>query len=183
MIIHDNILSNSDFNALEERVMGGFPWYYGRKAKYNEEYINPFLYGWYHIVGGPRVWVDGNDGVFKRSVYSALETAGEKISEILRVRMIMNTITDKSYLTGAHTDQSIPHKTALLYMDDADGDTVIYKERYEPGEPEPEIFTVIGEVNPKKNRLLIFDGLHYHAGTTPTKVARRVIMNINYISA
>jgi hypothetical protein len=175
MKIHDSILPDSDFKALEDRVMGGFPWYYGRKAQHNEEYINPFLYGWYHIVGGPRAWVDGDDGIFKTSVFTALEKAGEKVEEILRVRMILNTVADKSYLTGAHSDQSIEHKTALLYMNDSDGPTIIYKEKYVHGVKDPELFNILSKVEPKRNRLLVFDGLHYHAGTTPTKVARILI--------
>jgi hypothetical protein len=40
--------------------------------------------------------------------------------------------------------------------------------------------SVMEAVDPVANRMVLFNGLHYHSGTTPKDSARRVVMNINY---
>jgi hypothetical protein len=105
------------------------------------------------------------------------------------MRAILNTTADSPYLSGGHTDYERPHQTALIYIDDSDGDTVVYKDRYNP------IIKVHSDdhwnriklsateemrVSPKKNRVLLFNGLHYHTGTMPIKSPRRIVININY---
>ena len=44
----------------------------------------------------------------------------------------------------------------------------------------PPISTIRDKVTPKANRMTILDGHLYHSGKTPTKVPRRVAININY---
>ena len=65
-----------------------------------------------------------------------------------------------------------------IYINDADGPTLIYKERWRPDHPE--IYTVDQAVEPVANRMVLFDGLRFHTGTTPTRTNRRVVININY---
>jgi hypothetical protein len=177
MKIIDNILPEEEFAILEHKVMGKFPWYFGRKGNGSEE-DNLFLYSWFHIITGGLTWVEGEQGIFARTVYRILQLAGENVKDVFRVRMILNTATDKPYNAGAHVDRDGNHRTALLYINDSDGPTIIYNERESAITPTD--FTVQAEVLPKRNRLLCFDGQQYHAGTTPTTVPRRVIMNINY---
>jgi len=79
----------------------------------------------------------------------------------------------------------------LLYLNDADGSTVIYNETYEPTfgnmdqhyEKIKNNLTIMETVEPKANRMVIFDSRHYHTGTLPTSTARRVVLNINYLTA
>jgi len=191
MGIIDNILSEEDFKLLHDEVMSGeFPWYYGRKVHSEDEYENFFLYGWNaHIVRGTQTVYDPN-GIIIPMVKKALINAGEDLNEIVRLRIILNTAADKNYQNGIHVDLDHRHRTALLYLNDSDGNTILFNEKYDPTDDyadsklymEKRIseFTVQSEVEPKANRLFIFNGLNYHTGTTPTKVPRRVIMNINY---
>jgi hypothetical protein len=41
-------------------------------------------------------------------------------------------------------------------------------------------YTPEHRVAPVANRLVLFDGLQFHSGTTPVKTPRRVVVNINY---
>ena len=191
MGITDNVLSEEDFKLLHDEVMSGeFPWYYGRKVHTEDTYENFFLYGWNtHIVNGTRVVYDPND-IIVPTVKKALINAGEDLNEIVRLRIVLNTAADKNYLNGAHVDFDHRHRTALLYLNDSDGNTILYNEKFDPTDDyndsklymEKKIpkLTVQSEVEPKRNRLFIFNGLTYHSGTTPTTVARRVLLNINY---
>lgn len=191
MGIIDNILLEEDFNQLYDEVMGEhFPWHYGRKVGKNDNYENFYLYGWYNsVISGSTVKYDPNN-IIKPLALKALANAGEDVKEIVRLRIILNTAADKNYLNGAHIDHDLKHRTALLYLNNSDGNTILYNEMFDPtGDySNPSIYlekkiselTIQSEVEPKANRLFIFNGLQYHTGTTPTKAPRRVIMNINY---
>lgn len=193
MKIIEDILPVNEFNEFYSYVMStDFPWTYGRKANINTDDENPFLVGWQNVAFNHGKWLYDPHRIIENTVKRVLEKAGEKIDKLLRVRLILNTIADQPYPNGAHTDDVQPHKTALLYLNDSDGETIIYNEKYDLNYnfTSAAYFTnvikegsILGTVDARANRLCIFDGLHYHTGTIPTKTARRVVLNINYISA
>jgi len=78
-----------------------------------------------------------------------------------------------------HIDYGFPHKTLIMYMNETDGDTYIFNERFR-GEW-LKTFTVKERVPPKENRALIFDGFQYHTASNPLHHDTRVILNINYV--
>lgn len=81
--------------------------------------------------------------------------------------------------------------TGLLCLNDSDGPTVIYDKKkpediltanetlhwYKVHKDE---FKVLAEVEPKKNRFVLFDGDYYHSGTRPSKHKNRFNLNINW---
>ena len=123
-------------------------------------------------------WYSQDAEFIVKQIFAMMGAVAEPIGSIIRVRIVLNTITDRPYLNGAHVDFVWPHKTALLYINDADGDTVIYEELC-AGE-RPKTFTVAQQIAPVANRLVLFDGQRFHTGTTPTRTARRVVLNVNY---
>ena len=102
------------------------------------------------------------------------------------------------------------HINMIFYIGDSDGDTIIYKEKYSlpkknfypflESEPKmnfytgpqvktklvhstelvPKTLTVEQQVTPKANRLVIFNGEHWHTGQSPKNHSRRVILNLNF---
>jgi hypothetical protein len=78
----------------------------------------------------------------------------------------------------------------LLYLDDGDGDTQIYNEKYDSSDNADtyQYFqqvhkgqsTIMETSTPEENKLIWFNGLHYHASQSPTTMAKRVVININY---
>jgi hypothetical protein len=56
----------------------------------------------------------------------------EPVTNIHRIRAVM-TCKDSSfgdYYNVPHVDIPMPHKTLIYYVNDSDGDTVIFKERW-----------------------------------------------------
>lgn len=82
-----------------------------------------------------------------------------------------------------HVDYMTPHETIIFYMNDTDGDTRIFNEKYTPTGKDTGIkydtFTTQSRVTPKANRLVWIDGLQYHTASNPIEGGRRVIVNIN----
>jgi len=167
------------FAAFQAQVMApGFPWHYARATRPGDEAANPWLNGWVHLVLDNGQWFSPHLDLFMDSLTQMFVGLGEPVQGIHRIRVVLNTLTDRPHLNGAHVDLTTPHKTALLYVNDADGDTVIYEERWREGYAGP--FTEAHRVAPVANRLALFDGLTFHTGTTPVKTPRRVVVNINY---
>jgi ectoine hydroxylase-related dioxygenase (phytanoyl-CoA dioxygenase family) len=65
--------------------------------------------------------------------------------------------------------------SAVYYVNDSTGDTLIFDQRFGHNGP----LTVRTRVTPKKGRLVVFDGSLLHAGNTPRTNAPRVNINFN----
>lgn len=68
------------------------------------------------------------------------------------------------------------HKTAIYYISDSDGDTILFDEYY-TGKLEHTKKTIYKRISPKKGRLVIFDALRYHANSWSTQ-KERVLVNM-----
>jgi hypothetical protein len=89
--------------------------------------------------------------------------------------------------TGFKTNKyGVPHydrqelntKILIYYINDSDGDTVIFDEFYN-GEINSEKKTISQRITPKKSRAVMFDSNRYHSASWPSENTRRII-NINF---
>lgn len=83
---------------------------------------------------------------------------------------------DEKSLFPIHTDLPIPSPeyqfwTAIYYVNDSDGNTVIFNNRLKARKV----------IEPKKGRIVLFHGHHFHAGQPPIKSSKRVVINYNFI--
>lgn len=117
------------------------------------------------------------------------EKAGLEYTAILRIRVGLFT---KSMIQvkhhNPHVDFSQPHQTAVYYVNDSDGDTVVFKETSsdvgiaQSGRFANEgKFRIAGRVSPKKGKMMCFDGRHYHASMHPMKANKRLAITFNFV--
>ena len=96
------------------------------------------------------------------------------------------TVMSNGVRHNPHVDVGAPHWTAILYFSDTDGDTIIYNERYgqesrmRQNLESDEDLTILETITPKKNRLVFFDGWHFHTGHSPTTSPNRILLNMNF---
>ena len=111
-------------------------------------------------------------------------TTGKKIKSMYRIKanLLMpqsGTPVQQPHIDGMDLESGIHPavgKTTLLYyVDDADGDTVLYNE-YFTGEPIGEL-TKQQSVTPVKGRAIIFDSNQLHAGCCPVSSDYRLVIN------
>ena len=75
-----------------------------------------------------------------------------------------------------HIDSVEKHIVILYYVNDSDGCTVIYDKKFEEGKTVKfDELKEIKRVEPKKGRVVIFNGLHYHTGEQPNSHVRSII--------
>ena len=194
MQVIDNVFSPSVFQKIYDAIMGfDFEWHYGRRVEADDGGDeNSHLISFVHTIGH----ISSGD-LYPPELYHTIETAfiaamdgiGEEVAEMGRIRIIMNTKADDNYVTMPHVDFDLPHQTALVYINDSDGPSIIYDQKFntllkssssEHYHKIKDTMSVMEAVDPVANRMVLFNGLHYHSGTTPKDSARRVVMNINY---
>ena len=103
--------------------------------------------------------------LLKGLLYSILDKTGKKT--IWRSRIDMTLYNPNNYRHEIHTDLEIPNTTCIFYVNDSDGDTVLHEKG------------MARSVEPKANRLLMFDGDIAHTGHSPSKHKNRVLINTN----
>ena len=67
--------------------------------------------------------------------------------------------------TPGHTDANLDHCVMIYYVNDCDGETLLYK---------------TGKIKPKRGRIVLFDGSISHKIKYPTK-GYRCVLNFNFI--
>jgi hypothetical protein len=132
------------------------------------------------------------DGVTNNVVDTNIELYHSVIkkyaSEILhsRIQLQLPLITESQKLYGVpHVDgyRPFPYKVAVYYVNDSDGPTVLFKETINdtsPDEIKSGKITVDQSIEPKKGRVIIFNGDIYHAVGKP-KNDLRCVINYNFI--
>jgi len=180
------------FRLLKSKIDSpGFLWKFNETTAYGDdaEAVDAFDFSWSHMAVKDTV-PTSNIAEYTRSVVvSALKKFEVNDYIIVRARYGLITAFPESRIHEPHVDYCQPHKTLLMYFNDTDGPTYFYENMYREGESltskqflkkyYPEGCTVEQTVMPKENRAVLFDGLRYHASSTPTLTASRVVLNAN----
>ena len=190
-IVVDDLLPTGYADDIEyDLVRTGFKWLYVKDVT-NKNYgsNSGFVHPAYDYGKDPSDWFP----YIKPLTYSLEEAQKEKITELYRIRvgfLLPTTEPDYKYNTP-HVDFLWGHRTACYYVNDSDGPTHIFKQRLEEiGSDVNDVtlrnytdrtnFEIMQSVEPKKNRVCIFDGFNFHASTKPKTHERRLVITINY---
>jgi hypothetical protein len=105
----------------------------------------------------------------------------------IRVGLFTRTIGDAKH-HNPHVDYGEPHRTAVYYVNDADGDTVIFDQTFDDVSVEASAryanenrFTIRRSIAPRKGKMICFDGRHYHASAYPTTASKRIAVTFNFV--
>lgn len=105
---------------------------------------------------------------------------GIEIKETLRIKAnILNKTDKQNHIHPPHVDMTTPHMVLLYYVNDSDGDTVIFYEKHS-SDQDP-VLTVNRSISPKAGAAILFDGLTYHSSSSPKNAKERIVLNINFL--
>jgi hypothetical protein len=122
-------------------------------------------------------------------LFSFCDKAGVPFKTLLRIRLGL-------FPQGApgvphhnpHVDFYLPHYNALYYVNDSDGDTVIFNETFDEVSLERSVeytrddkFTTARRIPPKKGRMIGFDGRRYHASMHPVQSSHRIAIAFSFV--
>jgi hypothetical protein len=114
-----------------------------------------------------------------------LEKLGITITDCNHSRSFLQLPLRDEFLkehNGIHVDLPIPHLACVYYVNDSDGDTVLYEQTWNNTIPNSSNNVMVehARVTPKQGRFVVFDGMRYHCSTQPT-TGYRCIINFNLI--
>lgn len=193
--IIDNCIPVEQQNDLENHLTSlNFPWFYCDSKQYGNEIPEPSPYEkalehFKGVVDTPQMihlmYTENGDysDIFPKlaGLISAPTKNGESIERIIRIK------ANLTWPSNTRGTTSIPHidyqgdedfMTAIYYVNESDGDTVIYDKRF--GEDISDM-RVLQKISPRKGRMVLFDGKLLHAGTNPTQYRPRILINYNFI--
>jgi hypothetical protein len=98
-------------------------------------------------------------------------------TQLLRIKANLLVRTANPRPFTPHVDLPKPHYALIYYVNDSDGDTLILDKTY----PDWENAAVVHAVTPKKGRAILFDGRHYHCGTSPANHDARIVLNYDFV--
>ena len=92
------------------------------------------------------------------------------IDTLIRAKAITQLPSSNPGLNIIHTDMEEPHWVLLYYVNDSDGDTILFNDKEEE----------IQRITPQKGKAVFFDGNVKHCSSRPSKFSRS-ILNFNFI--
>jgi len=178
--VYDNILSKELEDRIESLVLDPslgprFPLYYHPNSVQNPKdstyYFNP---GLFHVFKGNKGSSKSDYGDFLSQVlYNFCSKVNIILYNYFKGRLYIDLPSPNPGLDlPPHVDMAgINHWVLLYYLNDSDGDTVLFKD---------DMKTEIKRVSPKKGRIVFFDGSIFHCGSRPSSNTRGAL-NFNFI--
>lgn len=193
----DDFVNPAYYKAIENCILTNFVW--GFSSNISGGTASSFRsFGFSHNLFDAGNPVSQFYGFLSPMFIQAQEETAAKV--LVRARSDMTVVSGEQVTYPPHIDmpQHKDHINMIFYVGDSDGDTIIYKEKYFPQELAvdsqqakteqvhstdivPKTLTVEQRVTPKANRLVIFNGEHWHTGQSPKDHSRRVILNLNFV--
>jgi len=173
----DNLISKPYLKDLQSYFLSGISEWYFSDNLTTKEQGGLDSYGFNMRLHWNGQFVSNFVGTSIRSlVFTAQEHVENYINrpqQIVRVRADMTVYNSNQYRHELHTDFPEEHMTAIFYMNTSDGNTLLFDRDGKK---------LIQEIEPVENRLVIFDGLMWHTGHSPSKHKSRVLINMNFMN-
>jgi hypothetical protein len=188
--VFDKIIPQGYADAIEEDLLDReFPWYYVDDVTSLDYGNNSGLTHVPFKVGKVMDYYP----FLKPLVYAIAEANGQPLKELYRIRigfLPKNDEPEYEYNTP-HVDFLWDHFTACYYVNDSDGDTIVFdKKMSDMGLSlsdevmrryvEKTEFEIVKRVSPQKGRVVIFDGKRFHSSTKPRNHKRRLVITVNF---
>tara|TARA_Y100001937_G_scaffold59987_1_gene82295 strand:- start:873 stop:1445 length:573 start_codon:yes stop_codon:yes gene_type:complete len=182
--ILDNIITKKQQEEIKKFLYGNhFPWYYVHDITHhtNKQQSRPGHQHLFYQNGESNSHLSDKIHVISDAVNKKIK---KKLS-IFQARSFLQLPLNEKILNKSgkhkedtpHIDLLDPHTVFLYYVNDCDGDTVLYNYKSKDKQyiPYYEEIKIIRKVKPKQGRVLIFDGMTWHSSTQPTKGPRCII--------
>jgi len=182
--IVDDFLSPSHFGFIEYFCLQKLQW------TYTENITDNLVKNNQQFGFSSPIYSENEQSVFFHILcgflHETLDFVGGKL--ILKSRCDMTLYNPNKVMHIPHVDFEdpfVPNITTIFYItDNEDCETVIFDRKYKDGEDRSTIdfskVNVLKKVNPRKNRLVAFDGSYLHTGHSPTKENKRILINSNF---
>ena len=196
MKIIENLIPKAYQDRIEQAYSNDeFPWYMMNKvANIDEKFIfkNP-------LITNPTAFAHAvfSENQQKSSIFHIVypilhfleKEESFEVKQLIRIRSRLTTPFighTENHFNPPHVDlfTKDKFKTLVYYINDSDGDTILFNEQFEFHENAPivkdENITVALRVPPIKGNAVLFDGNQFHSGNCPIKSKYRMVLNFDF---
>lgn len=192
----DDVVPIDVQDSIEDLLLGDkLPWHFAQdltrmRKQIKEEKLTDL---------SPYLWIsffehqnNQSNGLMTRKLHPILDSVCEKLklpfAKLLQGRtfMLFPLVEElRKKHVNIHVDTQTEHVVCLYYVNDADGDTILFDKTtnevspFESHNNQIE-FKEVQRISPKKGRCLVFNGNKYHSATSPEKFTRCVV-NFNFL--
>jgi Putative 2OG-Fe(II) oxygenase len=186
----DDVIPKAYQNQLEAETSALGWFFHGESARPGLEFTNNYG-GFYHMafdMASSTPVASAINAMLIPLLFVSCDKAGLTFKDLIRIRLGLfpRTMLDVPY-HNPHVDFYEPHVVGLYYVNDSDGDTVVFNETTQTLTLEQSAtfanegkFTELARITPKKGRMVFFDGKHYHASMHPTKTSHRIVVTFDF---
>lgn len=101
------------------------------------------------------------------------------IKSIYRAKSNITFTTLHGKSSNPHIDTQANHFVFLYYVNDSDGDTILFDNIYDGFDKSADELTILKSVTPKAGRVVWFKGDRYHSWIAPKTNSYRMVINMN----
>jgi hypothetical protein len=186
-IVIDDVIAPELQDAVENTLMNRPEWRFIKDMSY-ANFDMPFpSYGFNMLFKHPDTGIVSElyEAISVPIVNSMLEKTGIEIQELYFNRAFLQLPLEKRFIkehNGLHIDVPQDHIACVYYVNDSDGDTILYEQtKYNTIAGSKNVELVEHKrVTPKKGRMVVFDGARYHCSSQPRN-GYRCIINFDLI--
>ncbi len=180
--IFDNIIDSKVQKKIQQIIFNKVKWQFVADVTKPDNKQQRPGFSYYFITDKTNVFN------YHKDVLKIIDAACNKINfkrkDCLQGRSFLQlplNLKDRS-IDAPHVDADIDHIVVLYYVNDSDGDTVIYENKFEGYDKVPYMKDLkeLKRVSPKAGRCVIFNGKHWHTSCQPEHNVRCVI-NYNIV--
>jgi 2-oxoglutarate-Fe(II)-dependent oxygenase superfamily protein len=186
----DNVIPKPYQDQLEAEA-SALGWYFHNEtARPGVGFARTFG-GFFHMAfdaASPVPVVSAINALLVPLLFVSVDKANLKFNDLIRVRLGMFPQTElDAPFHNPHADFYTPHLVGLYYLNDSDGDTVVFNETSDAVSLEQSVkyandgrFTEQVRISPRKGKMVFFDGRHYHASMHPKTHSHRMVVTFNF---
>ena len=151
-------------------------WYYAETTANYFDKVEPYHSSFSHLVyKKDRGAMSDLFDLTMPILTTALDKQDKSLKDLLRIRIGLVTRVPHEIVHAPHKDDNVTHTTALYYLNESDGDTVVYNET-----EKSDNYTIQEKITPKANTWHQFDGKYFHSSSAPVNTEKRIVITFNY---
>lgn len=186
-VVIDDVIPEELQNEFHDKLMNYPEWRFIKDMSYNVTNSQFPSYGFNMMFKHPEIGVVSNlyEEISVPIINALVEKQRLQIEDIYYNRAFLQLPLAVKFTkehNGVHLDLPQDHYACVYYVNDSDGDTIVYEQnRYNTiaGSNNVELTEHV-RVTPKKGRIVMFDGARYHCSSQPRN-SYRCIINFDLI--
>lgn len=182
ILIFDDIIDKKLQDSIENKLLSdSFPWYYCDDVSIKGNKLQKRPGFKHHTVLNREVRSKFHNEIIP-IIINSLKKVNYKSPELVKIlqgrsflQLPLN-LSDADTVDTPHIDLKYPHLVILYYVVDNEANTIIYENKFKKGNiPTWKDLKIQQKVKPKKGRVVVFSGEHWHTAEQPRENVRCII--------